>query len=49
LPGDLQSYVVYGASMLSGATQPVAAQAFVIFLRSPAAASVFKKAGMLPV
>lgn len=49
LPGDLQIHVLYGASMLPGCAQPAAAQDFVTFLRSPQAASVFRKAGMQPV
>jgi molybdate transport system substrate-binding protein len=48
LPGDLQRYMVYGASVLPGSIDPAAAREFVNFLKSPAAAAVFRKNGMEP-
>jgi molybdate transport system substrate-binding protein len=48
LPAELQRSIVYGVSVLPGSKEPEAARAFVVFLRSPTAASVLKKKGMDP-
>ena len=48
LPDELQRFMVYGASLLAGAKEPAAAREFVNFLRSEAAATVFRKNGMEP-
>ena len=49
LDGELQRKIAYGASVLPATTQRQAAQEFVKFLRSPAAAAIIKKKGMEPV
>jgi molybdate transport system substrate-binding protein len=48
LPGDLQRFMVYGASLLPGAKEPAAARELVNFLKSQPAAAVFRKNGMEP-
>ena len=49
LPAELQRKIAYGASVLPATTQRQAAQEFVKFLRSPAAAAIIKRKGMEPV
>jgi len=49
LPGDLQTVIVYAASVLPRSTERAAAQEFVGFLRSAAAASVIRTKGMEPI
>ena len=48
LPGDLRHDIPYGASVLRSTKEPEAAKALVEFLRSPAAAPIFKKRGLEP-
>jgi len=49
LPGDLQTVIVYAASVLPRSTERAAAQEFVRFLRSAEAASVIRAKGMDPI
>lgn len=49
LPGDLQRYMIYGASTLPGSPQADAAKAFVTYLKSEPAAAVLRKTGMEPM
>ena len=48
LPGELQRFMVYGASILPGAKEPAAAREFVDFLKSQSAVAIFRKNGMEP-
>ncbi len=48
LPADVQSYIVYVAAPMSGAPSPEAGRAFIAFLRSPAAKSLFAANGVEP-
>ena len=48
LPGDLQSVTVFAVGVPASAKQPVAARAFIQFLRSPEAAKVIKDKGLEP-
>jgi molybdate transport system substrate-binding protein len=48
LPGDLQRFMVYGASALPGSRELAAAKEFINFLRSEPAATIIKKKGMEP-
>ena len=47
-PPEVQREVVYGTSVAATTKEGDAAQAFIQFLRSPAAASVIKAKGMIP-
>jgi molybdate transport system substrate-binding protein len=49
LPAELQSYVSFGAAAGAKASDPAGAQALIAFLRSAAAAPVYKTWGMEPV
>src|SRR3989442_315137 len=46
LPGDLQNYLRFQASVAASAKDPAAAKKAIQFLTSPAAAPVFKAKGM---
>jgi molybdate transport system substrate-binding protein len=48
LPPELQNFTLFCAGVLSGARQPEAAKALVDFLKTPAAARVYKAKGMEP-
>lgn len=48
LPPELQNFTVFCAGVLTGARHPEAAKALLDFLRTPAAARVFKAKGMEP-
>ena len=48
LPGDLQRFMVYGASALPGSKEPAAAQEFINFLRSEPATTIISRKGMAP-
>ena len=48
LPDELQEVIVYGTNEFSGSTGGEAAQAFVRFLRSPAAHAVLHRKGLEP-
>jgi molybdate transport system substrate-binding protein len=48
LPPELQIITVLSAGVLNGARQPEAAKALIDFLKTPAAAQVFKAKGMEP-
>jgi molybdate transport system substrate-binding protein len=48
LPDNLQRFMVYGASILPGAREPLAATEFMNFLKSESAAAVLRKHGMEP-
>lgn len=48
LPADVQNTTVFSSGIPTAAKEPDAAKAFIIFLRSPAAAPVIKKNGMDP-
>jgi molybdate transport system substrate-binding protein len=49
LPAELQSYVSFGAAVAAKTREPDAAKALIAFLKSPAAAPVYKAKGMEPV
>jgi ABC-type molybdate transport system substrate-binding protein len=49
LPAELQSYVSFGAGVSIKSSDPAAARALIAFLKSPAAAPVYKARGMEPV
>ena len=49
LPSDLQLSTVYQAGIGTAATDQAVAKAFIVFLKSPAAAAVIKAKGMEPV
>ncbi len=46
LPGDLQTYVVFGAGMASSTREQPACRAFIAFLRTPEVAMTLRKLGM---
>ena len=46
LPADVQNYTSYGAALLSGATAPDAAKAFIAYLATPEAKQIFVAAGI---
>jgi molybdate transport system substrate-binding protein len=48
LPRELQTVIVYAASVLPQSTQREAAQTFVRFLRSADAAGIIREKGMDP-
>ena len=48
LPAEVQSYIVYVAAPMSGAPSPEAGRAFIAFLGSPAAKSLFAANGVDP-
>jgi molybdate transport system substrate-binding protein len=47
-PGDLQNELVFVGAVAAESRSPAAAQAFLDFLRTPAAAVVFKAKGVTP-
>jgi molybdate transport system substrate-binding protein len=47
-PGELQQELVFAAAVAADSKQPAAAQAFIDFLRTPAASAVIKAKGMTP-
>ncbi len=49
LPAELRQTIVYGATVFTGATARGATQAFIDFLRSPAAREVLHHTGLDPV
>lgn len=49
LPSELRQSIRYVASVFSGARQPKAAAAFIDYLRSPAAARVWRDKGLEPL
>ena len=49
LPAQIQCITTFSAGMQKSATEPAAAQAWIKFLTSPAAAPVLRKTGMEPV
>ena len=46
LPAEVQSYIVYAAAQMSGAPSPEAGRAFIAFLGSPTAKSLFAANGV---
>ena len=46
LPADIQNYTTYGAALMSQATSPDAAKAFLSYLASPQAKQAFTAAGI---
>jgi molybdate transport system substrate-binding protein len=48
LPPDLQQYTTFSIGIHSGAKEPSAARAWIMFIKAPAAAPVFRKGGMEP-
>jgi molybdate transport system substrate-binding protein len=48
LPAAIQLVTTYSAGLSASTSQPAAAQAFLAYLTSPAAAVVLKNAGMEP-
>ena len=46
LPGNLQDTTIFSGAILSAASDAAAAEAFILFLRSPEAAAVIKTKGM---
>ncbi len=48
LPDGLQTVTIYAAGILAKAEQPDAARTLVAFLRTPAAAAVFRARGLEP-
>ena len=49
LPPELRQTIVYGATVFTGSTQSIGNQAFVAFMRSPAAREVLRHTGLDPV
>ena len=47
-PADLQQNIVYMAAVAAGSKDAGAAQAFIDYLRTPAAAAIIKAKGMEP-
>jgi molybdate transport system substrate-binding protein len=47
LPEEIQNYTVYAAGLSAAARDPTAAQAWIDYLKSPAAAAVLEGSGML--
>jgi molybdate transport system substrate-binding protein len=48
LPAEIQQYTIFSSGIVADSAEADAAKALVVFLKSPAAAAVFKKRGMEP-